>query len=75
VIFGGQALDGSRLDDAFLLGADGRVQRLELGGDRPEARSGAELVADPGGQRLLLFGGTNGRRAFADVWGLTLPAG
>ncbi len=75
VIFGGQALDGSRLDDAFVLDADGAAHPLEADGDRPAARSGAELVADPERGRLLLFGGTNGQRAFADIWELRLPAG
>jgi hypothetical protein len=74
VIFGGQAPDGSRLDDALILAADGAARRLDPAGDRPPGRSGAELVADPSRQRLLLFGGTDGQRAFADLWELTLPA-
>jgi hypothetical protein len=75
VIFGGQGLDGSRLDDAFLLDADGGTRGLDVGGERPGARSGAELVAEPGTGRLLLFGGTDGQRAFADLWELSLPPG
>jgi hypothetical protein len=75
VIFGGQALDGSRLDDAFLMAAEGGTRALDAGGERPAARSGAELIAEPGSGRLLLFGGTNGRRAFADLWQLSLPSG
>jgi hypothetical protein len=74
VIFGGQAVDGSRLDDALVLDADGAARPLDLGGNRPPARSGGELIADPAQQRLLLFGGTNGQRAFADLWELRLPA-
>ncbi len=73
VIFGGQALDGSRLADAFVLDAAGAVRHLDVGDNRPAARSGAELIADPDRHRLLLFGGRNGERAFADVWELTLP--
>ncbi len=74
VIFGGQALDGSRLADALVLNANGAWRALDPAGDRPAARSGAELVADPERQRLLLFGGTNGERAFADLWELALLA-
>jgi hypothetical protein len=73
VIFGGQAVDGSRLADAHLLSPDGRSTRLRVEGERPAPRSGAELVADPSAQRVLLFGGRDGRRAMSDLWELTLP--
>jgi hypothetical protein len=73
VIFGGQAIDGSRLGDAHILAPDGRSTRIRAGAERPPPRSGAELLADPSAQRLLLFGGTDGRRAMADLWELILP--
>ncbi len=73
VIFGGQAVDGSRLADAYLLSPDGRSTRISVEVDRPGPRSGAELVADSSAQRVLLFGGRDGRRAMSDLWELTLP--
>jgi hypothetical protein len=77
-VFGGQGLDGGRLDDGWLLtdaGAD--AVRLEVDGSAPEGRSGAELVADLDRGRILLFGGLGAGGVLADTWQLDgdLPAG
>ncbi len=77
LLFGGQALDGSRLDDGWLL-VDGEADAvpLEIDGIAPPGRSGAELIADPGQDRYLLFGGLGEGGALADTWQLDgdLPA-
>jgi Galactose oxidase, central domain len=72
LVFGGQALDGSRLGDAWLL-ADGASDAipLEIGDGGPPGRSGAELVVDAGRDRLLLFGGLGTDGALADTWELS----
>lgn len=74
LIFGGQALDGSHLADAWWLGdGDGAAAPLASGGAAPPGRAGAELIADPARGRMLLFGGL-GANALGDLWQLTLPA-
>lgn len=72
LIFGGQALDGTYLGDAWLLSDDGTQAQVVPGVAGPSSRSGAELVADPERGRILLFGGKAGASAFGDVWELTL---
>ncbi len=73
IIFGGQALDGSYLGDTWVL-ADGSAdaEQVELAGEGPEptGRAGAELVADPERNRLLLFGGRTADGALDDLWAL-----
>ncbi len=74
VVFGGQALDGSRLGDVWRLADDGTASAISpVAGAEPAARSGSELVADAARQRVLLFGGIAGGTVFGDVWELTLP--
>ncbi|MDP8904685.1 MAG: hypothetical protein M3N29_05115 [Chloroflexota bacterium] len=73
-IFGGGAVDGGYLDGLWRLTlADLSWMPLEPAGDRPAARSGATLVADPVRARLLLFGGTDGDRELADLSALGGP--
>lgn len=74
LVFGGQALDGSRLSDAWLLSDDGSTELVAVSGDPPAARSGAETIADPDRGRILLFGGRDGERAMGDLWELALAA-
>lgn len=79
LIFGGLALDGSYLDDLWLL-RDGVTDAIALAmdGGPPPGRSGAELIRDVGGDRVLLFGGRDGDGAHADLWelrGSALDAG
>lgn len=74
LVFGGQALDGGSLADAWWLDdADGAATPLALGGTGPQGRAGAELIADSARGRMLLFGGRSGPNALGDVWQLTLP--
>lgn len=74
VVFGGQAVDGGYRSDAWLLADDGSATALSPAGSAPGGRSGAELIADPSGERLLLFGGRDADGAMADLWELTLAA-
>jgi hypothetical protein len=74
IIFGGRALEGDYLSDAWLIGDGGEARRLRLDGGLPPARSGAELIADPSHGRLLLFAGRDGDGAMNDLWELRLPA-
>jgi hypothetical protein len=68
-VFGGQALDGSALDDMWWL--NGRAGLDSTEGERPPARWGAELImADADQTRLLLFGGRDEDTAFGDLWEL-----
>ena len=72
LVVGGQSVDGGFLSDAWLL-FDGSTEARELSisGATPPGRAGAELIADPARDRLLLFGGRNGDGAFADLWELS----
>jgi hypothetical protein len=72
LIFGGQALDGTYLGDAWLLSDDGTQAQVVPAVAGPSSRSGAELVADPERGRVLLFGGKAGASVFGDMWELTL---
>lgn len=69
LVLGGQGLDGGRLDDAWLL-LDGEADAtpLVVQGDPPPGRSGAELIVDERGGRILLFGGLGGEGVLADTW-------
>jgi len=72
LVFGGRALNGDYLADAWLIEDAGGVARVRV--DRlPPARSGAELVADPARGRVLLFGGRDADAAMDDLWQLELP--
>lgn len=72
LVVGGQAVDGGFLSDAWLL-FDGTAEARELpiSGAAPAGRAGAELIADPDRDRLLLFGGRNADGGLADLWELS----
>jgi hypothetical protein len=73
LVFGGQALDGSYLDDLWWLGdGDADAEPVDPAGQPPPPRAGAELVVDAEGGRALLFGGRNDAGAMGDVWSLVL---
>jgi hypothetical protein len=74
LIFGGRALDGEYLSDAWLIDDQGIAVRVRAGDDLPPPRSGAEIVGDARSGRLLLFGGRDGDSAMDDLWELRLPA-
>lgn len=71
LVFGGQALDGSYLADAFVLN-DGEADAIavEPGGQAPAPRVGAEMIVDAARGRVLLFGGRDADRAYDDLWEL-----
>jgi hypothetical protein len=73
-LFGGAGADREALGDLWRLDL-GRMawQAIEGDGAAPRARYGAAIVADAARGRLLLFGGRDGRRAFADLWMLQTP--
>lgn len=73
LLFGGRGLDREALGETWLA-VDGGAgfEPFETPGDEPPARSGAALIDDPAGDRLLLFGGL-GSDAFGDMWALTFP--
>jgi hypothetical protein len=69
VVIGGAGLDGAFLDDAHVV--DGETlafEPLEVEGASPPGRSGAELIADPTRDRLLLFGGLDATGTRDDLW-------
>lgn len=74
LIFGGQGTDGEYVADTWWLADDAAAVPQEIGGAGPTARSGAELIADADGGRLLLFGGRSGDSVFGDLWQLIPPA-
>ncbi|HSL98124.1 MAG TPA: kelch repeat-containing protein [Candidatus Deferrimicrobiaceae bacterium] len=73
VVVGGRGLKGQPLDDAWQL-VDGTATfvRLEADGRVPPARSGATLIHDPSGGRMLLFGGLAADER-DDLWAFTWP--
>ncbi len=71
LIFGGQAVDGSYLADAFRLADDATVEILAPGGDIPAGRAGAELIVDGANGRAFLFGGRTADSALDDTWMLS----
>ncbi|MCA1587329.1 MAG: hypothetical protein LC744_01205 [Chloroflexi bacterium] len=71
LVFGGQALDRSYLADAFLFrDGDADAAVLEIAGPGPAPRAGAEMIVDARRDRVLLFGGRDAGRAYADLWEL-----
>ncbi len=73
VVFGGGSLERGYLDDTWAFSvSDLAAAPLATSGARPPARSAATLVEDRPAGRLLLFGGRDADRAFADVWSLAL---
>ncbi len=71
LIFGGQAVDGTYLADAFRLTDDAGVEILEPGGETPVGRSGAELIVDAANSRAFLYGGRTADSALGDTWVLS----
>jgi hypothetical protein len=74
VVFGGRGIDGRYLDDAWLFPDDDAPSRIRAG-EGPAARMGAELIADPRRDRVILFGGRDADSAYDDLWELQLPPG
>lgn len=74
LVVGGQALDGTYLDDTWWISDDGTAAHQDLEAGAPSPRGGAELIADPDHGRLLLFGGRDSTTNFDDVWELVVPS-
>lgn len=74
LIFGGQGTGGEYLADTWWLPDDAAGVPQEISGSGPSARSGAELIADADGGRLILFGGRSGDSVLGDLWRLIPPA-
>jgi Galactose oxidase, central domain len=71
LVFGGQALDGSYRNDAWLL-PDGASDASSLTAEgAPPGRAGGELVRDVASDRVLLFGGRTADGTLSDLWALT----
>jgi galactose oxidase-like protein len=73
LVFGGQAVDGSYLGDAWLIDHEGAPAAGPDTTPAPTGRAGAELVTDETADRVLLFGGRDGNGTFAELWELTVP--
>ena len=70
-LFGGRGTDGAALGETWLATDAGTgFERVQTRGGDPPARSGATLIDDLTGDRLLLFGGL-GSEAFGDLWELS----
>ncbi len=72
LVIGGQGADGDYLADTWWL-ADSTTAWEQVDATGPSARSGAELIADADGGRLLLFGGRDSTVVFGDLWQLAVP--
>jgi len=71
LVFGGQAIDQAYLGDLWVLSdTEADARPLEVAGDVPPGRAGAELVRDLAGGRVLLFGGRTDGGALDDTWAL-----
>jgi hypothetical protein len=72
IVVGGAGLGGDYLDDAYVVDRDTLAfGALAIDGPSPSGRAGAELIADPSGDRLLLFGGLDEDGARDDLWELS----
>jgi hypothetical protein len=70
LVFGGGSVDGGYLNDAWAIGLDLGLSSPDIDGAPPPARSGATMIYDPRGQRLLLLGGQNETGLAGDLWEL-----
>jgi hypothetical protein len=73
LVFGGQALDGTYLGDAWLIDHEGAPGPAPTSASAPTGRAGAEMVTDIAADRVLLFGGRAADGAFDDLWQMTAP--
>jgi hypothetical protein len=75
VIFGGTALDGAFLDDAWIIGDSDLGPHLTpfAASPAPPARAGATFIVDAQRDRLLLYGGKNADGVLGDIWELSRP--
>ncbi len=69
LVFGGRG-DGRYRADLWRFVGGISPEAVEVAGDPPPGRSGATLIDDVIGGRLLLFGGKSGDGALRDLWAL-----
>ena len=72
-VFGGGSRDRGFLADMWTIDPQTLALAPLEAGQGPTPRSGAALIRDPAGSRLVLFGGTNDDGALADLWEFGLP--
>jgi galactose oxidase-like protein/Kelch motif protein len=72
-VFGGGALDGGYLGDAWAIDTESLAITSRDFAGAPPGRSGATLILDEAGQRVLLFGGLNDEGLLGDLWELGEP--
>lgn len=73
IVFGGLSGAASMQDLwALSMGDPPRWEQLNAGGDWPSARFGHSAVYDDKGDRMLVFGGSDGSASRDDVWALSL---
>ena len=53
--------------------SDGTTERFAPASEAPAPRAGASMVDDPGGERLLLYGGREATGPVDDVWSVSPP--
>lgn len=58
---------------ALSMGTSPSWSQLSPSGTAPSARSYHSAIFDPVGDRMIVFGGTNGTSDLSDVWALTAP--
>jgi hypothetical protein len=74
VVFGGRGLGKAYHRDVFTIHATtAAIGRVRPEGTAPAGRSGATLIDDPAGGRVVLFGGRTAKGGLADTWELSLP--
>ncbi len=77
IVFGGTGAGGAtQFDDVWALPLDGTPDWTQLlpAGSPPGPRAEHAAVYDPGGDRMVVYGGNAGASDYADVWALTLGA-
>jgi len=78
LVFGGDdgdlqnGLTYSNTTYALSLGSSPSWSTLSPSGTAPAARSFSSAIYDPIGDRMLVFGGTNGSTDYSDLWALTV---
>jgi hypothetical protein len=73
VLFGGIDEGGTPLGDVGVVAAGGdAIEPVQASGPAPDPRTGAMMVDDPAGERLLVFGGATAAGASDDLWQVDL---
>ena len=75
VVFGG-AISGGSLNDVWTLSLASTLSwtKLTPSGTAPVARHSHAAIYDPGNDRMVVYGGTDGENELGDVWAMSLGA-